>query len=210
MSLPATRIRVLVVDDHAALREGVVAMCAHDADIEIVGQASNGDEAVAAFETLRPHVMLLDLVMPARSGIDVIEDVRRRHADARIIVRTTYEGDAQAVRALKAGAAGYLLKSSLRKQMLEAIRTVHAGRRYILAEVAQDIALHAAEESLSARELVILQRVAEGKANKIIARELAVSEDTVKAHLRNIFAKLHVNDRTQAVTVALRRGMFTL
>ena len=210
MSLPASPIRVLVVDDHAALREGVAAMCAPEPDIEIVGEASNGEEAIEAFDRLRPHVMLLDLVMPLRGGIEVIDAVRALQHDARIIVLTTYEGDAQAVRALKAGASGYLLKSSLRKQMLDAIRAVHGGRRYILAEVAQEIALHAAEEPLSAREIDVLQRVAAGKANKVIARELAVSEDTVKAHLRNIFAKLQVNDRTQAVTVALRRGIFAL
>jgi DNA-binding NarL/FixJ family response regulator len=210
MSLPAAPIRVLVVDDHAALRDGVAAICAHEPDIEIVGEASDGEEAIAAFATLRPHVMLLDLVMPLRGGIEVIEAVRRQQDDARIIVLTTYEGDVQAVRALKAGASGYLLKSSLRKQMLDAIRAVHGGRRYILAEVAQEIAMHAAQEPLTAREIVVLEMVADGKANKVIARELAVSEDTVKAHLRNIFSKLQVNDRTQAVTVALRRGIFTL
>jgi DNA-binding NarL/FixJ family response regulator len=154
--------------------------------------------------------MLLDLQMPVRGGIEVIGDVRREFAGARIIVLTTYEGDAQAMRALKAGASGYLLKSSLRKELLDAIRTVHGGGRYILAEVAHDIAIHAAEDPLSTREIGILEMVAEGKANKMIARELSVSEDTVKAHLRNIFSKLDVNDRTQAVTVGLRRGIIIL
>lgn len=210
MNVPASPIRVLIVDDHAALREGVAAMCAREPDIEIVGEATNGEEAIAAFNALRPHIMLLDLAMPLLGGVDVIEEVRKYHNEARIIVLTTYEGDAQAMRALKAGASGYLLKSALRKELLDAIRAVHAGRRYILAEVAHEIAIHAAEEPLSAREMTVLQMVAEGMANKVIARELAVSEDTVKAHLRSIFSKLNVNDRTQAVTVALRRGIIVL
>jgi len=210
MTTTASPIRVLVVDDHAALREGVTAMCTREPDIEIVGEASNGEEAIAAFHALRPHVMLLDLAMPVRSGLEVIEEVRKSYGDARIIVLTTYEGDAQALRALKAGASGYLLKSSLRKELLDAIRAVHAGRRYILAEVAHEIAIHAAEDPLSVREIAVLEMVAEGKPNKTIARDLAVSEDTVKAHLRSIFSKLDVNDRTQAVTVALRRGIIAL
>lgn len=210
MTAAISPIRVLVVDDHAALREGVAAMCAPEPDIEIVGEASNGEEAVTAFKALRPHIMLLDLAMPVRNGIEVIEEIRQSHGDARIIVLTTYEGDAQALRALKAGASGYLLKSSLRKQLLDAIRAVNSGRRYILAEVAHEIAIHAAEDPLSAREISVLAMVAEGKPNKAIARDLGVSEDTVKAHLRSIFSKLDVNDRTQAVTVSLRRGIIAL
>lgn len=207
---PATPIRILVVDDHAALREGVTAMVAREPDIIVVGEAANGHDAVAAFRSLRPDVMLLDLQMPGRGGIEVISDVRKEFGDARIIVLTTYEGDAQAMRAIKAGASGYLLKSALRKELLDAIRAVHGGRRYILAEVAHEIAIHAAEDPLSAREIEILSAVANGKANKVIAREFSVSEDTVKAHLRSIFSKLNVNDRTQAVTVALRRGIIAL
>jgi DNA-binding NarL/FixJ family response regulator len=210
MTINTAPIRILVVDDHAALREGVASMVAREPDIVIAGEAADGEEAIAAFRSLRPDVMLLDLQMPVRGGIEVIEAVRREFAGARIIVLTTYEGDAQAMRALKAGASGYLLKSSLRKEMLDAIRVVHGGRRYVLAEVAQDIAIHAAEEPLSARETGVLEMVAKGKANKVIARELSVSEDTVKAHLRSIFSKLDVNDRTQAVTVALRRGVIIL
>lgn len=210
MSVGTSSIRILVVDDHAALREGVSAMCAREADIEIIGEAANGEEAIAAYQAHRPDIMLLDLAMPVMNGISVIEEIRARYADARIIVLTTYEGDAQALRALKAGASGYLLKSSLRKELLDAIRAVHAGRRYILAEVAQEIAIHAAEDPLSAREITVLEMVAAGKPNKAIARDLTVSEDTVKAHLRSIFSKLNVNDRTQAVTVALRRGIIAL
>ncbi|BCW87578.1 Transcriptional regulatory protein DegU [Alphaproteobacteria bacterium SO-S41] len=203
-------IRVLVVDDHAALREGVAAILARESDIAVIAEATNGDEAILAFRAQRPDVMLLDLQMPVRGGIEVIHEIRKDHPAARIIVLTTYEGDAQAVRALKAGAAGYLLKSSLRKELLDAIRAVHAGRRYVLAEVAHEIAIHAAEEPLSAREIAILTAVADGKPNKAIARDFALSEDTVKAHLRSIFSKLDVNDRTKAVTIALRRGIIAL
>jgi DNA-binding NarL/FixJ family response regulator len=148
--------------------------------------------------------------MPVMGGLEALSKIREIYPGARIIVLTTYEGDVQAVRALKAGASGYLLKSSLRKQLIDAIRKVHAGRRYILAEVAEEIAIHAAEEPLSDRETHVLQLVATGKANKAIARELSLSEDTIKAHLRNIFSKLEVSDRTQAVTTALRRGIITL
>jgi DNA-binding NarL/FixJ family response regulator len=148
--------------------------------------------------------------MPVLGGLEVIEAIRGEFAGARIVVLTTYEGDVQALRALKAGASGYLLKTSLRKELLEAIRVVHSGRRYVLAEVAQDIAIHAAEDPLTAREVEILAMVADGNANKVIARKLCLSEDTVKAHLRAVYSKLDVNDRTQAVTVALRRGIIVL
>jgi DNA-binding NarL/FixJ family response regulator len=203
-------IRILAVDDHAVLREGVAAILAGEADIALVGVAENGAEAIAAFRRLQPDVTLLDLQMPVLSGYEALVAIRKEAPDARVIVLTTYEGDAQAVRALKAGASGYLLKTSLRKQLLDTIRKVHAGQRYVLPEVAQEIAIHAAEEPLSDREVEVLQGVAAGKANKTIAYELSVSQDTVKAHLRSIFSKLDVNDRTQAVTTALRRGIITL
>src|ERR1700722_3831314 len=203
-------IRILVVDDHAALREGVTSIVASEPDIVAVGEAVNGVEAVEAFQKLRPDVTLLDLQMPIMGGLEALSKIREISPGARIIVLTTYEGDVQAVRALKAGASGYLLKSSLRKQLIDAIRKVHAGRRYILAEVAEEIAIHAAEEPLSDRETHVLQLVATGKANKSIARELSLSEDTIKAHLRNIFSKLEVSDRTQAVTTALRLLIITL
>ena len=206
----APPIRVLVADDHAMLREGVASMLAQEADIVLAGDATNGVEAVDRFRQLRPDVVLMDLQMPAMDGLDALRAIRRDFPAARVIMLTTYEGDVQAVRALKAGAAGYLLKSSLRKDLLDAIRAVHAGRRYVLADVAQEIAIHAAEEPLSDRETAVLKLVAEGKANKVIAHQLSLSEDTIKAHLRSIFAKLDVNDRTQAVTTALRRGVITL
>lgn len=203
-------IRVLVADDHAALRDGIAAIVGNEPDIMIAGEAANGEETIAAFRTLRPDVMLLDLQMPVLGGLDVIKAVRAEFAGARIVVLTTYEGDVQALRALKAGASGYLLKTSLRKELLEAIRVVSSGRRYVLAEVAQEIAIHAAEDPLTTREVEILAMVADGNANKVIARKMSLSEDTVKAHLRAIFSKLDVNDRTRAVTVALRRGIIAL
>lgn len=208
--MSARPIRILTVDDHAVLRDGIAALVAPEPDMEMVGEAANGAEAVEAFRRLRPDVTLMDLQMPVIGGIDAINEIRAEAPGARIIVLTTYEGDAQAVRALKAGASAYLLKSSLRKELLDTIRLVHSGRRYVPAEIAQDIAIHAAQEPLSAREISILKLVAEGKANKVIAWELSLSEDTVKAHLRSIFSKLDVNDRTQAVTLALRRGIISL
>ncbi|PXA93033.1 DNA-binding response regulator [Nostoc sp. 3335mG] len=203
-------IRVLVVDDHILLRQGIAGILTPEPDIELVGEAENGADAIEAFERLRPDITLMDLQMPILSGIEAIARITARTPNARIVVLTTYRGDVQAVRALKAGARGYLLKSSLIDELLTAIRSVHAGQRYIPADVAQDIAIHAAEEPLSPREIDILALVATGKANKMVARELDVSEQTVKAHLRTIFQKLGVQDRTQAVTTALRRGIISL
>lgn len=203
-------IRVLSVDDHAVLREGIAALVGPQSDMAIVGECENGQQAVDAFQRLRPDVTLMDLQMPVMSGLDAIVAIRELAPEARIVVLTTYQGDVQAVRALKAGASGYLLKSSLRHELLETIRLVHAGRRYILPEVAQEIAVHAAEEPLSAREIAVLECIAAGGANKIIAHRLSLSEETVKAHIRSIFSKLDVTDRTQAVTTALRRGIIAL
>lgn len=204
------RIRLLVVDDHAVVREGVAAIVAAEPDIVVVGEAANGAEGEAAFHRLRPDITLMDLQMPTKGGVEAIGDIRAKAPTARIIVLTTYDGDVQAMRALKAGASGYLLKTSLRKELIDTIRAVHAGRRYVLPQVAQEIALRAAEEGLTTREVSILELVAAGKANKTIAWELSVSEDTVKSHLRTIYGKLNVGDRTQAVTVALKRGIIEL
>lgn len=204
------RIRILAVDDHAVFRDGIAAILEPQTDMVLVGEATNGIEAVDAFQRLRPDVTLMDLQMPVRSGMQAIAEIRAEAPTARIVVLTTYEGDVQAVRALKAGASGYLLKSSLRKELLETIRIVHAGGRYVPAALAQQIAIHAAEEPLSAREVAILEQVATGKPNKLIAWELSLSEETVKAHLRSVYSKLDVGDRTQAVTVALRRGIIAL
>lgn len=199
-------IRVLVVDDHPMLREGIVAVIERQPDMAVVGEAADGAEAVARFIELRPDVTLMDLQMPGSSGFDAIEGIRARSLRAPILVLTTYPGDSQALRALKAGANGYLLKSCIRKELIDAIRAVHAGRRPISAEIAQEIAAHALDERLTEREIAILRLVAEGHPNKQVAWRLQVSTDTVKAHLKNIFAKLDVADRTQAVIVAARRG----
>jgi DNA-binding NarL/FixJ family response regulator len=203
-------IRIMAVDDHPALRDGISAIVELQPDMVMVGEASNGIEAVAAFSNLRPDVTLMDLQMPGMGGVAAITAIRQDARHAKIIVLTTYDGDVQAAQALKAGAAAYLLKSSLRKELLDTIRAVHAGRRHIPAAIAQEIALHAADDPLSEREIAVLRLVATGKANKEIAWEMTLSEETVKAHLKNVFAKLDVGDRTAAVTAALRRGIITL
>lgn len=203
-------IRILIADDHPMLREGVAAVIALQSDMTIAGEASTGEEAVAQFDRLRPDIVLMDLRMPGMSGLVAIEAIRRDHRDARIIVLTTYSGDAQALQALRAGAAGYLLKSGLRRDLLSAIRGVHQGRRHLHPDVAQDIALHAIDEPLSARETEILQLIASGHANKQIAWNLGLAEDTIKSSIKHIFGKLQVNDRTHAVTKAAKRGIIEL
>jgi DNA-binding NarL/FixJ family response regulator len=203
-------IRILIVDDHAMLREGVIALLASEKDIEIVGEAGDGVEAVEQYDRLRPDIMLLDMQMPRQDGETTIRVVRERHPKAKIVILTTYDGDIQASRALKAGASGYLLKSSLRRELFDTIREVNAGRRRVLPEIAQEIALHAGEEALSDRELQVLRCVASGHANKQIARTLSIAEDTVKTHLRSIFVKLNVKDRTEAVVQAARRRIIQL
>jgi len=203
-------IRVLLVDDHPLLRDGVAAIVGNQSDMEVVGEARDGGEAVERFRELRPDVTLMDLQMPGMNGVDAIAAIRSEHPEARIIVLTTYAGDAQAVRALKAGAVGYLLKSTLRTELIDAIHNVHRGQRHVHREIADEIALHVVDESLTAREITILQLVSIGKANKQVAAELGLSEETVKGHLKNIFAKLDVADRTHAVTVAARRGIIEL
>lgn len=202
--------RVLVVDDHPVLRSGVAALLEDRTDVVLVGEASNGQEAITAFRTLRPDVVLMDLQMPGTNGLDAILAIRAEHPGARIIVLTTYHGDSQAVRALKAGAMGYLLKSGLRTELVDAILNVYRGQRHVHRDVADEIARHIGEETLSEREVAILRLVANGKANKQIGADLDLSEATVKGHLKNIFAKLNVADRTHAVTIAARRGIIDL
>jgi DNA-binding NarL/FixJ family response regulator len=203
-------IRILLVDDHPLLREGVSSMLEDRADMIVVGEASDGAEAVIRYRELQPDVTLMDLQMPVMNGVEAIAAIKAEFPEARFLVLTTYAGDVQAVRALKAGATGYLLKSSLRTEMLDAIHSVHRGRRHLHGDVAAEIALHVLDEGLSEREIQVLGMVAAGNANKEIARALRLSEETVKGHLKNIFAKLHVTDRTEAVTVAARRGIIDL
>lgn len=203
-------ISILIVDDHPIVREGVAAVLGGESDMKVVGEAKDGLEAVRQFKALGPDVVLMDLQMPEMDGVAAIAEIREFAPEARIVVLTTYAGDAQALRALRAGASGYLLKSSVRRELIETVRTVHAGRRHLHPEIAQEIALNAIGEPLTEREIHVLGRVAKGQANKEIARAMALSEDTVKGHLRSIFTKLDVNDRTQAVTVGHRRGIIQI
>ena len=207
---PGKPIRVLIVDDHPMLREGIAAMVQGESDMLLVAQACNGHEAVACYREHLPDVTLMDLQMPEMDGVAAIVAIRAEWPGARIVMLTTFRGDTQALRALQAGASGYLLKSTIRTELLEAIRAVHAGQRRIPSEVAAELAAHVAEDLLSTRELEVLKRVASGNSNRLIAAQLFVSEDTVKSHMKSILSKLSANDRTHAVTIALSRGIISL
>jgi DNA-binding NarL/FixJ family response regulator len=210
MANTSNPIRVLAVDDHPLLREGIAAVIAGQQDLVLVAEAANGREAIERFREHRPDITLMDLQMPEMSGIDAIVAIRSEFPGARIVVLTTYTGDAQAIRAFQAGASGYLLKSMLRKELLDTIRTVYAGKRRIPAEIAAEIAEHHTDDALTEREIEVLRLVAAGNANKIVAARLAISEETVKAHMRSILSKLAANDRTHAVTIALKRGIINI
>jgi DNA-binding NarL/FixJ family response regulator len=203
-------ISVLVVDDHPMLREGIAASVQRQPDMLLVAEAGNGREAIECFRTHRPDVTLMDLQMPVMGGIDAIIAIRSEFPDACIVVLTTYKGDVQASRAMKAGAAGYLLKNLIRKDLLETIRSVAAGNRVIPSEIASEIAKHVADDAISEREAEVLRRVAMGKSNREVAAQLFISEETVKGHMKNIMAKLCANDRTHAVTIAVSRGIIGL
>jgi DNA-binding NarL/FixJ family response regulator len=203
-------IRILAVDDHALVRKGIRLMISTEADIQLVAEASTGREAVQEFRTHRPDITLMDLQMPEMGGIEAIIAIRGEFPNARVIVLTTYAGDVQVLRALNAGARGYLLKGRINTELIETIRAVHAGQKWLSAEAAAELAEHAGEEGLTTREIEVLRLVAGGNANKEIAAQLSIGEDTVKRHVTNILAKLQANDRTHAVTIGLRRGIIDL
>jgi DNA-binding NarL/FixJ family response regulator len=203
-------IRILIVDDHPLLREGIISLVGKQTDMRIVGEASNGNEVLQLFKQCTPDVTLMDLRLPESDGIDVMTAILSEFPDAKVIILTTFSGDAQVLRALKAGARGYLLKDLLRKELPEAIRAVHAGRKRIPAEIAAQIAEHASDSVLTRREIEVLRLIASGNPNKLVADRLSVSEDTIKMHVKSILSKLGANDRTHAVTIALKRGIMDL
>jgi DNA-binding NarL/FixJ family response regulator len=204
------KIRVLCVDDHPVVRDGIAAIINLQPDMTLVGAAATGSEALERFFALRPDVALVDLQLPDMSGFDLIKKIKDKSPNARIIVLSSHEGDVDIQRALESGAQGYVVKGLVRDELLETIRSVHAGKRRLPAAIAQTLAEHMADEPISPRELEVLSLMATGKRNKEIASELSIAEDTVKMHVRNILSKLQVNDRTEAVTIALRRGILHL
>ena len=210
MTDDSKKIRVLSVDDHPLLREGIAGLVGAQPDMMLVGEATNGREAIQQFRTHRHDVTLMDLQMPEMNGHDAMIAIRGEFPDARIIVLTTYTGDVQALRALKAGARAYLLKNTLRKELLDTIRAVHAGRKSLSAEVSFELAEHAAEESLSPAEVRVLSLIAEGNTNKEIANVLSVTEDAVKGQVKNILSKLGADDRTEAAMIGVKRGIIEL
>jgi len=210
MSEDSKKIRILAVDDHPILRQGIVGLIADESDMTLVAEAANGREAIQQFRTHHPDITLMDLQMPEMNGLDAMIAIRGEFPEARIIVLTTYTGDVQATRALQAGARAYLLKNSLHKELLDTIRAVHAGRKSLSAEISFQLAEHAAEEALSPAEVRVLGLIAEGNTNKEIAAVLSLTEDAVKGQVRNILSKLGANDRTQAVTIAVKRGIIDL
>lgn len=200
------KIRVLTVDDHPLMRAGISFEINAQSDMQVVAEAADGQDALVLFRAHRPDVTLMDIRMPVLSGIDVLRSIRKEFTNARVIVLTTVTGDIQAVRAFKEGAAGFILKDSLRGELVNTIRLIHAGERRIPPEIAQQMAQHIADDVLSVRELDVLQQVALGRSNKIIAGHLDITENTVKNHLKSILFKLNADDRTHAVMIALKRG----
>ena len=204
------QVRVLTVDDHVLIREGIAALIANQNDMRLVAEAANGHEAIEQFRSHHPDITLMDLQMPEMNGIDALIAIRSEFPEARIIVLTTYAGDALCKRAMRAGAYAYILKGNVRKDLLDTIRAVRAGKKFIHAEVAAELATHATDDALSNREIEVLSLIAKGNSNKLVADHLSISEDTVKGHVKSILSKLGVNDRTHAVTVGLKRGIIEL
>jgi len=210
MSGGVSQIRVLTVDDHPLVRQGIAGLVGVQQDMVLVGEACDGREAIQQFRMHHPDVTLMDLQMPEMNGIDAIMAIRNEFPDARVIVLTTYTGDVQVLRALKAGAQAYLLKNALHKQLLETIRAVHAGKKALSPEVSYEIAEHATDDSLTPAEIAVLRLIAAGNANKQIADQLSITEETVKSRVKNILSKLGANDRTHAAMIGLKRGIIDL
>jgi two-component system, NarL family, response regulator len=203
-------IRVLTVDDHSLLRQGIAALVNAEPDMKLIAEASNGQEAIESFRLHRPDVTLMDIQMPGFNGIEAIDCILSEFPDAHIIVLTTYTGDVQVLRALKAGARGYVLKGHVHRELLETIRAVHGGQKKIPADIAADLAEHATDDELTQREIDVLRLIAAGNSNKLIADRLSIGEATVKSHVTNILSKLGANDRAHAVTIGLKRGIIDL
>ena len=210
MSAGADPIRILTVDDHPLLRAGIEALVSSQPDMLVVAECSNGRDAIQQFRTHRPDVTLMDLQMPEMSGTDAIMAICDEFPDARIIVLTTYAGDVQALRALHAGARGYLLKDAVQEELLDTIRAVHAGRKTLSSNISRGIAEHATDDALTKSEIDVLRLIAEGKANKQIADQLSIAEETVKSRVKNILSKLDADDRTHAAMIGLKRGIIEL
>lgn len=206
----ATRIGVLVVDDHPLLRAGLADAIVNQLDMRVVGEAANGLEALEAYARFKPDVTIMDISMPGMDGVQALQAIRASDPAAKIVMLTTFKGDVQISRAIQHGAAGFLLKSSVRKDLLDTIRAVHAGKRCIPPEIAQELVQHLGHLQLSERETEVLRSAAAGNANKRIAAQLDIAEETVKAHMRSILAKLDARDRTHAVTIAIKRGIISL
>ncbi len=210
MSNGSVQIRILAVDDHALVRQGIAVLVGTQPDMTMVAEASNGREAIQQFRTYHPDITLMDLQMPEMNGLDAIIAIRGEFPNAKIVVLTTYKGDVQILRALKAGAQGYLLKNTFHKELVETIRAVHAGRRALSPEASYEIAEHSTDEGLTPAEISVLRLIAAGNANKQIADQLSITEETVKSRVKNILSKLGANDRTHAAMIGVKRGIIEM
>jgi len=210
MSAGISQIRILAVDDHPIVRQGIAGLVGIQPDMILVGEASNGREAIQQFRMHHPDVTLMDLQMPQMNGLDALIAIRNEFPDARVIVLTTYVGDVQILRALKAGAQAYLLKNTLHKELMETIRAVHAGKKTLSPEASYQIAEHATDDTLTPAEILVLRLIAAGNANKEIADQLSITEETVKSRVKSILSKLGANDRTHAAAIGLKRGIIEL